>query len=123
MRQSAVDSQQLRFPVNSWQFSRQSSVRREEPMKRMRNSVAVVVCLLIVSSAAAQDKPPSAQAAEPKRGRTFIDALEQQIVGDPQLSPDGKTILFTVDRADWKSNRRIGHIYRIGVNGTGQVQL
>ena len=52
-----------------------------------------------------------------------MDALEQPIVGDPQLSPDGKQILFTIDKADWKANRRIGHIYRINTDGTNQVQL
>ena len=28
------------------------------------------------------------------------------VVGDPQLSPDGKQMLFTIDKADWKANRR-----------------
>lgn len=92
-------------------------------MKRVRNSLAVVACLLMISSVGAQEKPSSAHASEGKRGRTFVDALEQQIVGDPQLSPDGKQILFTVDRADWKANRRLGHVYRINTDGTGQVQL
>lgn len=82
-------------------------------MKRLRNSLAVLVCLLLLSPVGAQEK----------RGRTFVDAIEQAIVGDPQLSPDGKQLLFTIDRADWKANRRIGHIYRINADGTGQVQL
>ena len=82
-------------------------------MKRVRIGVAVVLCALALSPAGAQEK----------RGRTFIDALEQPVVGDPQLSPDGKRILFTIDRADWKQNRRVGHIYRINADGTGQVQL
>ena len=82
-------------------------------MNRVRNSLALVVCVLMISSVTAQEK----------RGRTFVDALEQPIVGDPQLSPDGKQILFTIDKADWKANRRIGHIYRINADGTNQVQL
>ncbi len=82
-------------------------------MKHVRISLAVVLCALVFSPVAAQDK----------RGRTFIDALEQPVVGDPQLSPDGKQILFTIDKADWKQNRRVGHIYRINADGTGQVQL
>lgn len=82
-------------------------------MKHVRISLALVLCALVFSPVAAQDK----------RGRTFIDALEQPVVGDPQLSPDGKQILFTIDKADWKQNRRVGHIYRINADGTGQVQL
>ncbi len=91
-------------------------------MKRLRHLFALVVCVLVISPLVAQEKP-SAQASEGKRGRTFVDALEQQIVGDPQLSPDGRQVLFTIDKADWKANRRIGHIYRINADGTGQVQL
>jgi dipeptidyl aminopeptidase/acylaminoacyl peptidase len=82
-------------------------------MKRVRTSAVVLTCLLLVSSVAAQDK----------KGRTFVDSIEQPVVGDPQLSPDAKQILFTIDRADWKQNRRVGHIYRINADGTGQVQL
>ena len=65
----------------------------------------------------------AARAPQEKRGRTFVDAIEQPVVGDPQLSPDGKQILFTIDKADWKANRRVGHIYRINTDGTSQVQL
>jgi dipeptidyl aminopeptidase/acylaminoacyl peptidase len=79
----------------------------------VRLSVGVVVCLLLFVPAAAQEK----------RGRTFVDSLEQPVVGDPQLSPNGRQILFTIDKADWKANRRIGHIYRVNADGTNQVQL
>lgn len=89
-------------------------------MKSIRH-LAVILCVVLVASLSAQDRP-SAQSAE-KRGRTFVDDLEQAVVGDPQLSPDGKQILFTIDRADWKQNRRVGHIYRINSDGTNQVQL
>ena len=80
---------------------------------RIRLSVSALLCLFVLAPATAQEK----------RGRTFVDALEQPIVGDPQLSPDGRQILFTIDKADWKANRRIGHIYRINADGTSQVQL
>lgn len=82
-------------------------------MNRHRHSVVFVVCVLMLTSVAAQEK----------RGRTFVDAIEQPVVGDPQLSPDGKQILFTIDKADWKQNRRVGHIYRVNADGAGQVQL
>lgn len=82
-------------------------------MKPVRNALAVVVCVLSILSVSAQEK----------RGRTFVDSLEQAVVGDPQLSPDGKQLLFTIDKADWKANRRLGHIYRVNADGTGQVQL
>lgn len=82
-------------------------------MNRVHKSIAVGVCVLLLSPVAAQEK----------RGRTFVDSIEQAVVGDPQLSPDGRQVLFTIDKADWKANRRVGHIYRINADGTGQAQL
>ena len=80
---------------------------------KVRWSLLVVVCLFVLSPISAQEK----------RLRTFVDALEQPVLQDPQLSPDGKQIAFVIDRADWKANRRIGHIFRINADGTNQVQL
>ncbi|HWI17272.1 MAG TPA: S9 family peptidase [Vicinamibacterales bacterium] len=82
-------------------------------MKHVRITLALVLGALVFAPVGAQEK----------RGRTFVDALEQSVLGDPQLSPDGKQILFTIEKADWKANRRVGHIYRINADGTGQVQL
>jgi dipeptidyl aminopeptidase/acylaminoacyl peptidase len=82
-------------------------------MKLARRLIVVGVCVLLLSPVAAQDK----------KARTFVDAIEQPVVGDPQLSPDGRQILFTIDRADWKQNRRVSHIYRINADGSGQMQL
>src|SRR5687768_15782654 len=78
-----------------------------------RFSAAVVVCLFLTAPAVAQQQ----------RLRTFVDALEQPVLADPQLSPDGKQIAFVIERADWKANRRTGHIFRINIDGTNQVQL
>ena len=79
----------------------------------LRWSVSVVACLLFVAPAGAQEK----------KLRTFVEALEQPVLADPQLSPDGKQIAFVIERADWKANRRIGHIFRINIDGSHQAQL
>ncbi len=75
--------------------------------------VAVFAWLLSASVSVAQDK----------RALSFVDVLELPTLQDPQLSPDGRQILFVMDRPDWKGNRRVGHIYRINTDGTNQVQL
>ncbi len=80
---------------------------------KVRWPLSLVVCLLLLSPAGAQEK----------RLRTFVDSIEQPVLQDPQLSPDGRRIAFVIDRADWKANRRISHIFRINSDGTGQVQL
>jgi dipeptidyl aminopeptidase/acylaminoacyl peptidase len=61
--------------------------------------------------------------AQDKRPMTFVDALELPTIQDPQLAPDGRQILFVMERPDWKANRRVGHIYRINADGSGQIQL
>ncbi len=58
-----------------------------------------------------------------KRAMTLVDLLEVPRVFDPQLSPDGRQVLFYMDKADWKTGRRTGHVYRIDADGTNQVQL
>ena len=95
---------------------------------RTRLSTVVVLGLLVFAPAAAPfDSQFGGSTAEllaqEKRLRTFVDAIEQPVLSDPQLSPDGKQIAFVIDRADWKANRRISHIFRINADGTGQVQL
>jgi len=75
-------------------------------------SVLALVALW-AGSAAAQDRRPMG----------FIDTLSLPVIQDPQLSPDGRQVLFVMDGPDWKANRRVGHVYRINADGTGQVQL
>jgi dipeptidyl aminopeptidase/acylaminoacyl peptidase len=74
----------------------------------------MAVCALLVASVAAPQE---------KRPMTLIDLIAVPRVGDPQVSPDGRQILFTMDAPDWKANRRVGHIWRIDADGTGLVQM
>jgi len=70
--------------------------------------------------------PASAQpagAAAAKRPMTLVDLLSIPGVQDPQLSPDGRQVLYVQDAADWRANRRIGHIHRIDITGENGVQL
>jgi dipeptidyl aminopeptidase/acylaminoacyl peptidase len=76
-------------------------------------ALAALLGVLLLSPAAAQGPRPW----------TFVDALEQPVLSEPDLSPDGRQIAFVINKADWKANRRVGHIFRINADGTGQVQL
>ena len=53
----------------------------------------------------------------------IVDLLSIPRLGDPQLSPGGKDVLYTRSEADWKSGRRISHIWRAPVDGGQPVQL
>jgi dipeptidyl aminopeptidase/acylaminoacyl peptidase len=54
---------------------------------------------------------------------TLVDMIEVPQVSDPQISSDGRQILFVRSDADWKADRRIGHIWRINADGTGLTQM
>ncbi|MEW6319543.1 MAG: S9 family peptidase [Acidobacteriota bacterium] len=84
----------------------------------MRTCTRTLLAVLALAGLALQ--PAGAQ---DKRPLTFVEAIEIPSVQDPQISPDGRQIVFVMDQADWKANRRVQHLYRIGADGTGQVQL
>jgi dipeptidyl aminopeptidase/acylaminoacyl peptidase len=81
-------------------------------MKRSRVLGFVVVSLLVPVFATAQQRP-----------MTLVDLINVPRLAEPQLSPDGKQVLFVLGDADWKANKRINHIWRVNVDGTSQVQL
>jgi dipeptidyl aminopeptidase/acylaminoacyl peptidase len=54
---------------------------------------------------------------------TLVDVINVPQVTDPQLSPDGRQILFVESESNWKANRRIGHIWKINSDGSGLMQM
>jgi dipeptidyl aminopeptidase/acylaminoacyl peptidase len=66
----------------------------------------------------------STRAQEPvRRSMSLIDLADLPRILDPQLSPDGRTVVYTLTRADWKANRPIPHIWRQPVGGGAPVQI
>lgn len=47
----------------------------------------------------------------------FDTMIKQRRVGDPQLSPNGKTIAFTIGDVDKAANRTLTYIYTVSVDG------
>ncbi len=84
---------------------------------RKRRVIQIIVTVAVLAACA---HPALAQ---DKRPLSFVDTIEMPTIQDPQLSTNGKQVLFVMDRPDWKANRRVGHIYRINADGTNQVQL
>lgn len=50
---------------------------------------------------------------------TTNDLLNVKRVGDPQLSPDGRVVAFTVGTVNKPENRVVTHIYTVNLDGTG----
>src|SRR5437867_272616 len=86
--------------------------RGKRQLKKILASMAVLTC------AAA-----SLTLAQGKRPMSLVDVLDVPYLTDPQLSPDGRQLLYVLAKADWNLNRRVGHIWRANVERTGAVQL
>jgi dipeptidyl aminopeptidase/acylaminoacyl peptidase len=79
----------------------------------MKAFVAAVVLTFTSGAALAQSPRPMG----------IVDLLNIPRLGDPQLSPDGKDVLYTRSEADWKTGRRSTHIWRAPVVAGNPVQL
>ena len=66
---------------------------------------------------------PAHALAQSPRAMTLVDLLNVPRLSDPQLSPDGRQILYVLAEADWESNDRITHIWRVDADGAGTVQI
>jgi len=53
------------------------------------------------------------------RPMSIVDLLNVPRLSDPQLSPAGKDVLYARADADWKSGRRVSHLWRASVDGGG----
>ncbi len=51
------------------------------------------------------------------------DLINVKRVGDPQLSPDGKWVAFTVGVVNKEENKTLTQIYMMAVDGSGQKQI
>jgi dipeptidyl aminopeptidase/acylaminoacyl peptidase len=55
--------------------------------------------------------------AQTKRPMTLLDIAELPRIILPQLSPDGRTLIYLQSRADWKVGRPVWHLWRQEVGG------
>src|SRR5690242_12276845 len=76
-----------------------------------RRLLVLLTCLTLPSSLV--PLPASAQ----KRAITIDDFLALKSVGDPQLSPDGKWVAYTVTEYSLKENRGTTRIWLVGAAG------
>jgi dipeptidyl aminopeptidase/acylaminoacyl peptidase len=82
----------------------------------MNNPKAILTgtCVLILVVSAA------VHAQQTKRGITPEDYLSFQFLGDPHLSPDGKTVAFVVTTIDQKKNRRESAVWLVPADGSSE---
>jgi len=84
---------------------------------RAGSRTALALALLIACT------PASSPRAQGKRAMSLVDQINIPRVQDPQLSPDGLLITFTMTSTDWPANRRVPQLWQIRANGTGLRRL
>ena len=62
-------------------------------------------------------------AAAQTRTYTIEDLLKARRVGDPQISPDGKHVAFTIGDVNFDGNRVVTQIYVTSIDGGSMKQL
>jgi dipeptidyl aminopeptidase/acylaminoacyl peptidase len=78
-------------------------------MKRLATLAAFVFALTFAASA--------------QTAFNFADMMQIKRVGSPQLSPDGRTVAFTVGTVDVAANRTVNQIYTVGIDGASLKQV
>ncbi|MDQ7054291.1 MAG: hypothetical protein Q9P14_15915 [candidate division KSB1 bacterium] len=78
-------------------------------MSRTMKAYLLIFAAVLLAGAAA------APAQVDKRPMTFEDVLKIKRVGDPQWSPDGREVLYTVREVDLEKDRYVTHIWRIRI--------
>src|SRR5215469_12733306 len=59
--------------------------------------------------------------AQAKHPFTFEDMMKLKRVGDPQVSPDGKWVIFSVVDVDLAANRKTPHIWIVSLTDVGKA--
>jgi len=80
----------------------------------MKRFIALFVVLLV---------GPFTLALAQNRTYTIEDLLKVRRVGDPQVSPDGKRVAFTVGDVNFDANRIVTQIYVMSIEGGAMKQL
>jgi dipeptidyl aminopeptidase/acylaminoacyl peptidase len=74
---------------------------------RMGVAAAVVAATALLAGLAAQS---------PRR-MSMVDVINVPRVNDAQLSPDGNIVVYLLNVADWKVDRKVSHIWRQDIDG------
>ena len=61
--------------------------------------------------------------SEQKRPITAEDLYNAQQVGDPQISPDGQHVIFTVQRVERKTEKKYTNLWLAATDGSSQPQI
>src|SRR5579863_1755189 len=83
----------------------------------MRRSYAIFFAFLFLMPVIAQDQPKE------KRPFTFEDMMKLKRVGEPEVSPDGKWVIFSVVDVELAANTKTPHIWIVPTAGGQEREI
>lgn len=78
-----------------------------------RRPLLLVLLALVAGAAPAQDRPPLG----------LMDVFELEYASDPQIAPDGQTVVYRRNRLDVRTDRVRGDLWTVRVDGSGHQPL
>ena len=75
----------------------------------MRLATSLLTAALAITSLSAQQPQ--------KRPITFADLMAMKRVSDPQISPSGKWVLFSVTDVSLEKNTKTNHLWAVPLDG------
>jgi dipeptidyl aminopeptidase/acylaminoacyl peptidase len=91
-------------------------------MKRIRLRFGLRCCVAVGLLVLCGTAGTNAQEAG-KRPITFDDMIKLHRVAEPQISPDGKWVAYTVTTPDMDANRNAGNLWLVATEGGAPIQL
>src|ERR1700726_2467917 len=83
-----------------------------------RGVLAVVFAAVLVPGATLV--MGQAQDLSGRRPMTFADLQRMKRVSDPQISPSGKWVMFSVTEVDLQTNSKVNHLWVVPMGGFGR---
>jgi dipeptidyl aminopeptidase/acylaminoacyl peptidase len=90
-------------------------------MKMMRAVGIVLVCFGALAGHGQVAGQTSSQTAGPvsgKRPMTFADLMAMKRVSDPQISPSGKWVMFSVTEVSLEKDAKVNHLWVVPIDGS-----
>ena len=85
---------------------------------RKFGSVLAIVSLVVTSVISADEAE-----VDSSKPMTAVDLISLDSISQVRLTKDAKQVLFNHSEADWKKDKRVSHIWRVGVDGSGLVKI
>ncbi len=86
-----------------------------------------LLCATLAASSAlaqtAQTTPATPPATSGPHPMTLDDIFKFQDVGDPQVSPDGQWVAYTLSRTDTEADKRITDLWMVSWDGSQDIRL